>query len=171
MPCMPSWMHSVSVSFFSIASCVHNMSTILSALSNPVAALIIVSTTLTGSSVYHVGVVACTLSITLSVRSRIDILPIANSVIARIDYMTVISNLLPHKVSMYYHSRMSAILCASLRNHISSWPRVVSAAVPIRMPLVSIKLRGSFGIPFLFTVMPFSSNKSAASRPLNLATT
>ena len=44
---------------------------------------------------------------------------------------------------------MSAMLFAKSLNHCLSWPLVVSAAVPILIPLVSINDLGSFGIPFL----------------------
>ena len=47
-------------------------------------------------------------------------------------------------------------------------PRVVSAGVPIRMPLVMSGLLSSKGTPFLFTVMPARSSASCASFPVSV---
>ena len=48
---------------------------------------------------------------------------------------------------------MSIIFLAKSRNQSAPCPLVVSAAVPMRIPDVSTKRLGSFGIPFLFTVI------------------
>ena len=58
-----------------------------------------------------------------------------------------------HLLSTYF--RISTIRSANPLNQSSLCPLVVSAEVPILMPDVSINDRGSFGTPFLLTVIPF----------------
>ena len=48
-------------------------------------------------------------------------------------------------------------------------PRVVRAGVPRRRPLVTIGGRGSFGMPFLLTMMPADSSHFSASAPVRSA--
>lgn len=45
-------------------------------------------------------------------------------------------------------------------------PRVVTAGVPTRIPLVTEGLLGSLGMVFLFTVMPTSSSRCSYSLPV-----
>ena len=49
----------------------------------------------------------------------------------------------------------------------SFMPRVVRAGVPMRMPDGSSGLRGSYGIMFLFTVMPAASSACSAVLPVD----
>jgi len=48
----------------------------------------------------------------------------------------------------------------------SFMPRVVMAGVPRRTPLVIMGFCGSYGMVFLFTVMPALSSACSASRPV-----
>ena len=58
---------------------------------------------------------------------------------------------------------MSAAICAISDSFI---PRVVTAGVPRRMPLVTMGLRVSNGMVFLFTVIHARSSASWASLPV-----
>src|ERR1700730_8411529 len=60
----------------------------------------------------------------------------------------------------------SAIQCDSCLTSASLKPRVVTAGVPIRSPLLTMGGRGSFGTAFLFTVMCARPSAASASLPV-----
>ena len=60
----------------------------------------------------------------------------------------------------------SAIQPASMRTSVSLKPRVVTAGVPMRRPLLIEGGRGSLGTAFLFTVMCARPSDASASFPV-----
>ena len=54
-----------------------------------------------------------------------------------------------------------------VRISLSPMPRVVSAGVPSRMPLVTNGDWGSSGMVFLFTVIPARPSRASASLPVS----
>ena len=58
------------------------------------------------------------------------------------------------------------MMAPTSRSSAGPMPRVVSAAVPMRTPEVTVGGRSSKGTPFLFTVMPARSSRSSPSLPV-----
>ena len=68
--------------------------------------------------------------------------------------------------SSFGASSTSATRCATRSASISVKPRVVIAGEPMRMPEVTIGFCGSFGMPFLLTVMCACPAPASASLPV-----
>ena len=87
---------------------------------------------------------------------------------------------LAHKAATLARTSATAVGLARLRNVVAMYsainaisgsfmPCVVTDGVPIRTPLVTNGLRGSFGMLFLFNVIPASSRMSCYSLPVSSA--